>query len=454
MDAYIIIDLGYGDAGKGSLVDFIAREKNIKTVIRFNGGAQAAHNVIAPDGRHHTFSQFGSATFLPDAETFLSRFMLVDPIAIFGEAKTLEQTGIKDVLNKTAVDRLALITTPFHWAANRLREMARGDARHGSCGKGIGETMSDHIKFGERVPRVGDMENPGLLKEKLAFLQKEKRDELVEVMEALPKIPSVLRESDILTGPDVVDMVANYYERFRAMVKLVDGRKYLKSFWQNGEDVIFEGAQGVLIDEWYGFHPYTTWSTCTFSNAFELLNESGFNGATHRIGALRAYHTRHGAGPFVSEDKELSIKLPEMHNGMDDWQKNFRVGWFDLVAARYALSVVDGADSLALACLDRLDNIDELKVCDGYVLPEISKVRDLFRFNVKNPRVAEEIKVKGELENLDFQERITKQLFQARPRLKNTDKAGYLEFVERELRTKVSIASFGPSAKDKKFLET
>src|SRR5258707_5943403 len=139
----IVVDLGYGDAGKGTVVDWLCSPGQAggpRTVVRFNGGAQAAHNVVTQDGRHHTFAQFGSGTLsAPGTRTYLSRFMLVDPLALVGEAEHLARLGVAAPLALVAIDRDALLTTPYHQAANRAREAARGAARHGSCGMGVGE---------------------------------------------------------------------------------------------------------------------------------------------------------------------------------------------------------------------------------------------------------------------------------------------------------------------------
>ena len=143
MTSIIVVDLGYGDAGKGTVADWLcspASGRQISTVIRFNGGAQAAHNVVTADGRHHTFAQFGSGSFTPGVRTHLSRFVLVDPLALAAEAAHLAAAGVGDALDRLTIDRDALLTTPYHRAANRAREIARGPGRHCSCGMGIGET--------------------------------------------------------------------------------------------------------------------------------------------------------------------------------------------------------------------------------------------------------------------------------------------------------------------------
>jgi adenylosuccinate synthase len=146
--AILIADLGYGDAGKGSIVDYLTRTTGAHTVVRYNGGAQAAHNVITPDGRHHTFAQFGSGTFVRGTRTHLSRFMMVHPLAMLAEERHLRSLGIPDVFHRVSIDREALVTTPFQQSANRLKEIGRGDGRHGSCGMGVGETMSDWLTHG------------------------------------------------------------------------------------------------------------------------------------------------------------------------------------------------------------------------------------------------------------------------------------------------------------------
>src|ERR1700754_3409097 len=131
MGHVIVVDLGFGDAGKGGVVDRLcARGPGaVHAVVRFNGGAQAAHNVVTTDARHHTFAQFGSGTFTPGVRTHLSRFMLVDPLALAAEAGHLAGLGVPDALARLTVVREPLLTTLCRRAAGRAREIARGVAR-------------------------------------------------------------------------------------------------------------------------------------------------------------------------------------------------------------------------------------------------------------------------------------------------------------------------------------
>lgn len=261
----IVTDLGYGDAGKGTVVDWLCAQGPVQAVVRFNGGAQAAHNVVLPDGRHHTFAQFGSGT-LRGVPTHLSRFMVVDPLALASEAAHLTALGVPDPFGLLTVDRDALLATPYHVAAGRARESARGAGRHGSCGMGVGETMSYALGHPGLGPTAGDCENPALLTRKL----------------------HALREALGVAGPPVEDCVAAF-RAFAERVILVDS-SFTKALLR-GHPVVFEGAQGVLLDEWHGFHPYTTWSTTTFANALALLDGV----PAVRLGVLRTFTP--GTGP-------------------------------------------------------------------------------------------------------------------------------------------------------------
>jgi adenylosuccinate synthase len=362
--AIITVDLGYGDAGKGATVDCLVRRTGAHTVIRYNGGAQAAHNVVTPDGRHHTFAQFGSGMFVPGTRTHLSRFMLLDPLAMKTEAVALGQAGVPDAFERTTIDEDALVITPFQRAANRLKELARGEARHGSCGRGVGETMSDFLTRGSAVLFARDLGAPGS-REKLEILRDLKLAELEPTLASLPRTDPVVKELTVFERSDAVELCLARYREFVREARVVGGEALVKILRAAGVSV-FEGAQGVLLDEWHGFHPYTTWSTTTAQNASKLLAEAGFDDPVVRLGVVRAYAVRHGPGPFVSEDATLTRLLPDRHNGASPWQREFRVGWFDVVATRYAVEVNGGVDGLAVTCLDRLEALPSLQMCVAY----------------------------------------------------------------------------------------
>ncbi|AEV87596.1 adenylosuccinate synthetase [Actinoplanes sp. SE50] len=325
MEHVAVVDLGYGDAGKGTVVDALCRSGRVRAVLRFNGGAQAAHNVVTDDGRHHTFSQFGAGT-LRGVPTHLTRFMLVDPLALAAEAGALGNP-----FELLTVDGDALLTTPWHRAANRRRERAE---RHGSCGMGVGETMAYALAEPD-APRVADVLHPARLRRRLA-----------KVREAYG------------FGDAPLDDVADAFTAFGRAVRITHESHTMRLLAEG--PCVFEGAQGVLLDEWRGWHPHTTWSTTTFANVAELCP------SFRRLGVVRTYTTRHGAGPFVTEDPLLD--LPEAHNGTDEWQGAFRAGHFDAVAHRYAVEVAGGIDELAVTHLDVPAREPALKICTSYVV--------------------------------------------------------------------------------------
>jgi adenylosuccinate synthase len=385
----VVADLGFGDAGKGGVVDWLCSrpENGVHTVVRYNGGAQAAHNVVAADGRWHTFAQFGSGTLRGGTRTFLSRYMMVDPLAMAGEAEHLSALGVARPFGLVAVDQGALLTTPYHRAANRAREVARGAGRHGSCGMGVGETAAYALARPADAPRAGDCLAAPVLLRKLTAL----RDWLMDDFGGAG-LPGGAEE----VPPPAV--VADAYRAWAGRVTIT-GDGYLARLLGEPGGVVFEGAQGVLLDEWRGFHPYTTWSTTSFENTEALLGEAGMAGEALRLGVTRAYLTRHGLGPFVTEDPTL--ELPEPHNHAGQWQGPVRAGHLDAVALRYAVQVCGGVDAVALTHLDTArEHVGELRICRAYQVGERGLADRL---------------VPGPHRDLAYQERLTSMLRIASP---------------------------------------
>lgn len=414
----LVAGLGFGDEGKGSVTDFLCRQHDTSLVVRYSGGAQAAHNVLESSGRHHTFAQFGSGTFT-GARTLLSRHMLVNPLALMEEQRHLQSVGVENPYALVFVERGALVTNPFQVATNRLRELSRNNGRHGSCGMGIGETGADFAAYGEWVLRVRDLEDPDIMRAKLRFAQDHKVREMAPLVEKMPFTEHVEREWSMLADEGAIETCVERYVEFTRLVSLVD-EDYLRSALQGSGLVVFEGAQGVLLDQFSGFFPYVTRSTISFANALELLE--GYPAT--RLGVTRTYATRHGAGPFVTED--ASVQHPELHNDYGPWQQSFRQGHFDFVATRYAIRALGGVDQIALTHLDRAEGAQ--KVCIAYD-PE---------FNPPLPK------------SIPEQECLTKAL------LKTTPQYGWAENLE-ELVSQlapISITSHGPTADDKVKHET
>ncbi len=454
--AILIADLGFGDAGKGTITDFLAERLAAHTIVRYNGGPQAAHNVVTADGRHHTFAQFGSGTFHPRVKTLLSRYMLINPLNMLNEERHLRACGLSDALQRTQIDRRALVITPFQRALNRLREVARAAERHGSCGEGIGECMSDHLTYGDAVLFAGDLPDRATLIKKLHFLREAKSAELAELWPQLPATPLVQQECMLFTDNDAIEACADVYQHFSTCVELVDEAAIQAIFAQPGT-LLFEGAQGVLLDENYGFTPYTTWSTTTFANAETLLQEHHYSSSISKIGVLRTYATRHGAGPFPSTDQALTQALPDQHNTWNDWQQTFRVGYCDLVATRYAKNVLGPLDYLALTHVDRLQTIPAGKVCATYQYH--GEAQDLHRYFACEGTRIHDIKVPQQ-PDLAQQEQLTHRLLACTPEyqtlfapsqqpITQAESSDYCSYLAKQLATPIGIISCGPTTTDK-----
>ncbi len=373
-----VVGLGAGDEGKGASVDALVRRLGLGLVVRHNGGPQAAHHVVREDGVVHCFAQFGSGTLVPGVRTHLSRFMLVEPLGLAREAAALGRIGVAAPLQRLTIDGACAVVTPFHRLFGRMQELVRGPDRHGSCGLGVGAAYVD--AHNPRLPTLRFAELLGpveALRGKLRLIQLVKLDQAEQLAEANPgaglaPMLGELRRSDLLG-----ELIAAYRATARA-VTVDDGTALQAVLRDRPESVIFEGAQGVLLDAERGFWPHVTPSRTGFVHAETLLAEAGAPPPL-RLGVLRAYATRHGAGPLVSESSELLARLPEPHNPSGQWQGAMRVGCFDLVAARHALTLVGGVDGLALTCLDRLAGLGPLAVCTAYRLPMGERLTTLAR---------------------------------------------------------------------------
>lgn len=372
----VVVGLGFGDEGKGSVVDWLVRERGARTVVRFNGGAQAAHNVVTDDGRHHTFAQFGSGS-LAGARTHLAHRVMVNPLALLTEGVVLRDKIAENPFDLITIDERCRVTTPFHIALNRLRELARGADAHGSCGMGIGETALDAIESpgGESprgvVLRAGDFTARDL-GEKIEAARRRAFDR-ASTLDGVPATDEALTQLRVL-APDAerdYDLMVAY----RSLAQRIRPAGYLAELADGG--LVFEGAQGVLLDESAGWEPHRTWSHTTVYNAYWDLAVALDTPSpeTEVWGVTRAFHTRHGAGPFHTEHTGWRNAcrddlLVGEHNGEGRWQGAFRVGALDLPLLRHALTV-QPCDYVAVTCLDRLASRDHWLVATDYPGGEI-----------------------------------------------------------------------------------
>jgi len=364
-----VLGLGFGDCGKGHFVHALARRRAAHTVVRFSGGAQAGHNVVAraTDGtlRHHTFSQFGSGTFLPGTRTLLVDPMIVHPTALLVEAEALQRCGVDDALARTTIDGRCRVTTPFHQAAGRLREILRGGAAHGTCGIGVGETVRHGLEHPEQAFHYAELlpANRAAALEKLEAIRRTLADELLPLCSRGGEL--LLEERRALEDES---LPARWLGVAGAVARQCRpaGDDEISGMLDRPGCVIHEGAQGILLDEWHGFHPHTTWSSITTSALETALARFGPHTAIEHLGVMRCYLTRHGAGPLPTHDPRLDPLLPEPHNPGDGWQGPFRRGHPDGVLLEHALRSVGPLDGLLVSHLDAFRSGVSLKWCDRY----------------------------------------------------------------------------------------
>lgn len=356
-----LLGLGFGDCGKGLFTDHLCEDGNAHTVVRFNGGAQAGHNVVRPDGRHHTFSQFGAGSFNPGVATVLASPVVVHPTGLLAENEFLHRAGIVDAMSRLWIDARCRVTTPFHQAAGRLREWARGARAHGSCGVGVGETVRQALLHPDTALHYGDLPHRVRTLDKLEAVRMAFRQEFEN---AAPGHDAAGAERALLEDADVAARWLNALQPCLAQSPPADRAVIAQRLTQPGR-VVFEGAQGVLLDEWRGFHPHTTWSSISTQAVDAVLSDLGIGARVQHLGVLRSYMTRHGAGPLPTADAALDV-LAEPHNTDVGWQGHFRRGHPDAVLLRYALKSVGPLDGLLVSHLDALRAAPGLRWCERY----------------------------------------------------------------------------------------
>ena len=439
---FIVAGLGFGDEGKGTITDFLSKIYDAKLVCRYNGGPQAAHYVKRNDGILHCFAQYGSGTFW-GARTYLCEKVLIDPVRFGDETIALQYKGVRHPLWLVTVDPDCLVVTPLHSIVNRMLELSRGKKKHGSCGFGVGEAVNDGRNYGEIALRMRDLLNKETLWTKLDFLWRMKIDIAEQIASEHKENSAIMELLKELKDKNNVERLASFYYKVAKglIIKKISDEEI-------SGNIIFEGAQGVLLDEERGFCPHITHSRTTFENATEIIKSMGLSGKIIKIGVIRVYATRHGAGPFVTYDAGLSKKIPEIYNTINTWQGEFRIGWFDLVATRYAIEVAGGVDLVAMTNLDRM-KFKKVKVCVGYrYAGKDRKLLNQFFDLSEDEKIITRIK-KPEKATKKHQERLTKFLKKCEPVYRKVDKTEYIKYLEKELNVKIGIVSYGPTAEDK-----
>ncbi len=350
--ANVVIGANFGDEGKGLITDFLsAPYGHDALVVRFNGGAQASHTVVTADGRRHAFSHFSSGTFA-GAATFLSRFYVCNPLLFFREYHVIkEKTAIPEVY----VDSAAAVTTPYDMIINQIVEESRGHARHGSCGLGFGETIERNLNP-QYALHYADLSDRPILKQKLHAIQQKWVLPRLKTL-GIAEVPQEWHDRIMSEG--VLEKYLSDVEFFLQMTQTASA-----GFLEDTKhQIIFEGAQGLLLDQNHTWFPHVTRSYTGLRNVAALAKDAGLDHL--RVNYItRAYMTRHGAGPLPHELGALPYpRIVDETNILNAYQGALRFGWLDvdLLAATIKhdldrhVSDIHLEYGLAVTCMDQVD---------------------------------------------------------------------------------------------------
>lgn len=348
MSNVVVVGTQWGDEGKGKVVDLLSAQ--VTKVVRFQGGNNAGHTLVV-DGKKSIFHVIPSGIFHPDTRCLIGNGVVVDPEVFLEEIKGLFDKGIAINPKRLGVSGRAHLIMPYHKAIDIAREKAKGASRIGTTGRGIGPCYED--KVARAGIRVIDLTDPDILKQKIKANLKEKNFYLANLFggEPLEYQPIIERYLSIAheLSPFIADVSTELDEAIR-----------------RNESILFEGAQGTQLDIDHGTYPYVTSSNPVAANAC-IGAGIGPKSLDSIVGIVKAYTTRVGAGPFVTE------LVDETGNYLQEKGQEFgattgrprRCGWLDLVVVRYSARI-NGLTHLAITKLDILTGLDPVNLCVGY----------------------------------------------------------------------------------------
>lgn len=348
MSTLVIVGAQWGDEGKGKVVDLLARRA--RYVVRFQGGNNAGHTLVV-NGEKTVLHLIPSGVLQPGVKNIITQGVVVDPFVLLEELEGLDAHGALPEAGEGLIisPRVSLIL-PYHRAIDRAREARLAGGKIGTTGRGIGPAYEDVA--GRRAVHLCDILERSALEERLDRVFDERNATLAWLGQ-----PTIDREEMVQSLLQVGQRLAPYVREAEAMVRDAVSR---------GEDVLFEGAQGALLDVQHGTYPFVT-SSSTNAGAVATgvgIAPSAIDGV---VGIVKAYTTRVGAGPFPSElDGPVAEHLQSVgHEFGSTTGRPRRCGWLDLPALRFAHGL-NGFTSLALTKLDVLTGLDEVKLCVGY----------------------------------------------------------------------------------------
>jgi len=355
MTAHVVIGANFGDEGKGLMVDHLTRMlQPTPLVVRFNGGAQAGHTV-QHGKRRHVFHHIGSGT-LAGGATLLSRVFVANPFLFNPEYEALQGLGATPVVT---IDPRAPLTTPFDMMLNQIAEEVRGTARHGSCGLGFNETLKRAELQPVLTTTVADMLSEESLRIKLSVIRDYYVPERLHFL--FPDLAVSEEWQKRIKNRAIIDAYMDSVALLRSRVTIQEDADVMH---RHDGPVVFEGAQGLLLDEDHRFFPHVTHSHTGMHNVRLLAADAGISIGGRVNYMTRAYMTRHGAGPFPSEITGLAYA--DATNVPNPWQGALRFGAIDLDLMREAITKDRRTEAagIVVTCVDQVGSKAAVRV-DG-----------------------------------------------------------------------------------------
>ncbi len=343
----VVIGTQWGDEGKGKIVDWLA--ESAQGVVRFQGGHNAGHTLWI-NGKKTILRLIPSGIMHPHVTCYIGNGVVLSPEALLKEIGELEAAGL-DVRSRLQVSAACPLIMPYHIAVDQAREARKGDGKIGTTGRGIGPAYED--KVGRRALRVQDLYDPAIFDEKLA--------------EALDFHNFVLTQylgASALSFDEVREQVMALAEPLAPMVADVSSNLHIAR--RGGHNLLFEGAQGALLDIDHGTYPYVTSSNCV-AGAASAGAGVGPQALNYVLGIAKAYTTRVGSGPFPTElldDTGVRLATVGKEFGSVTGRPR-RCGWFDAAAMKRSV-MINGVSGLCITKLDVLDGVEHLKIGVGY----------------------------------------------------------------------------------------
>jgi adenylosuccinate synthase len=343
-----IVGLQWGDEGKGKIVDILAEHSDI--VVRYSGGANAGHTVVIGDNRF-ALHLLPSGSIRPNVICVITNAVVVDPEVLIKGIQTLAQQNIT-LNNRLFISENAHVVLDYHKKEDQLREESLGKNKLGTTIRGIGPCYADKVGRSHTV-RMADLRDLKKLKAKLQT-----------IVEYKNKIFSALYDAEPISAAPLFEKCKSYADKLLPFI--TDTTEYLHKSIANGKSILFEGAQGSLLDLDHGTFPFVTSSN---SSGLGMSAGCGVSAKVvdKFIGVAKAYTTRVGAGPFPTEqDNKIGQYIRDKgHEYGTTTGRPRRCGWFDAVAVSYAVTI-GAIDSIALMHLDTLTGLKEIKLCRAY----------------------------------------------------------------------------------------